>query len=112
MALGKEIMQPNGITLGYHRISRVLLTANVRNSIYVESYIDQAAREAEINGELRPYKVQREFASPYNPAMSVPLAYDFIKALPVFEGAEDLMDEAEPDEVTGDEFISMIEGVL
>lgn len=119
MALKKKIKSQNGVELEYHRIAMITNEVNQKTTILVRSYINEKGREyekayenGEISGEITlPYMVGNYFHTEYNGAMSIGLAYDWIKkCVPEFEGAEDTEDES--DEITGDEFISMIEEVL
>lgn len=118
MALIKKIVMSNGLPLEYHRIALVSLDTNNQNTILVHSYLNEEARQYEkdyaaglIKEPVFPY-VHSEYYNPdYNGAMSIGLAYDWLKNnVPAFEGAEDTDDQS--DEVTSDEFLSMLEGVL
>lgn len=98
MALKKDIIMPNGLTLGYHRIA--LVTIDVNNSITIlrYSYLNEEARNyekaysrGEIEGEpLFPYYEYEYMSLDYNENMSVKKAYEYLKTLPMFEGAEDI----------------------
>ena len=123
MALKKTVVMPNGLPLEYHRIALVSLDANNQNTILVHSYLNEGARQYEKDyaaGTLKldegehpifPY-VHAEYYNPeYDGVMSIGRAYDWLKThVPAFEGAEDAGDMS--DEITGDEFISMLEEVL
>lgn len=123
MALIKTIVMPNGLPLEYHRIALVSLDINSQNTILVHSYLNEEARQYEkdyaagtlelAEGEhpVFPYVESNYYNPEYNGAMSISLAYDWLKTnVPIFEGAVD--DEEVADDVTGDEFISMVEEVL
>ena len=91
MALKKEIRQVDGVATSYHRILSLSQTVNHHNSIAVLSYVDEAAREAEVNNTIaQPYKAAVTYETAYNEEMTVEKAYDFLKTLPEFEGAEDI----------------------
>jgi len=91
MALKKSIRQNDGVTTGYHRILFLQQTVNRQNSIAVLSYVDEEAREAEINNTIeQPYKVSVTYETDYSEEMTIETAYEFLKTLPEFEGAEDV----------------------
>lgn len=91
MALKKSIRQNDGVTTGYHRILFLQQTVNRQNSIAVLSYVDEEAREAEINNTIeQPYKVSVTYETEYNEEMTIETAYEYLKTLPEFEGAEDV----------------------
>ena len=91
MALFKEIRQSDGVTTNYHRILALTQTINRQNSIAVLSYVDDESRESEKNGILaQPYQKAVTYETDYDPDMTVASAYDFLKSLPKFEGAEDV----------------------
>lgn len=90
MALKKEIRQDDGVVTNYHRILYIDITTNSHNSIAVISYIDSAARAVEQeNVEQRPYTNAITYETDYNENMTIETAYDYLKTLPEFEGAED-----------------------
>jgi hypothetical protein len=91
MALYKEIKQSDGVTTKYHRILYVMTTTNRQNSIAVLSYVDDESRGGEIDGSMaQPYQKAITYELPYDPAMTVQTAYDYLKTLPQFEGATDV----------------------
>ena len=119
MALKKKIVMPNGLPLEYHRIALVSIDVNNQNTILVHSYLNEEARQYEkdyaaglIEGEpMFPYVHARYYNPEYSGAMSVNRAYDWLKFnIPEFNGAEDT--EGQSDEITGDEFLSMVQEVL
>ena len=123
MALKKTVVMPNGIPLEYHRIAQVRMDTNQQNTVLVHSYLNEATRQYEKDyaaGTLDPSEMARPtfpyvHAQYYNPdysgAMSISGAYEWLKAnVPAFEGAEDTGDVA--DEISGDEFITLLEEVL
>lgn len=118
MALKKTIVMPNGLPLEYHRIALISLDINNQNTILVHSYLNEDARQYEkdyaaglIEDPTFPYVDARYYNPEYNGFMSISMAYDWLKTnVSAFEGAEDTEDQS--DEVTGDEFVSMIEEVL
>ena len=117
MALLKSIELDNGVTVKYHRIVSVNIVANQQNIIEVASYTSREKREEEIqalaNGEdMNVYIETQFFNTDYAQGMTCRTAYDWLKAnVPAFEGAED-DGETQTDDVTGDEFLSMVQEVL
>ena len=91
MALYKEIKQADGVTTNYHRIMSVTVTTNRQNSIAVFSYVDNESRESE-KGDvmMQPYIKAVTYETAYDPDMTVSAAYDYLKTLPLFEGAVDI----------------------
>lgn len=118
MALKKKIIMPNGLPLEYHRIALVSLDINNQNTILVESYLNEEARQQEkdyasgITSELvAPYTYSEYYNPPYDGVMSISRAYDWLRNnVPAFEGAEDTGDIS--DEISSDEFLAMLEEVL
>lgn len=112
MALFKTIKQPDGVTTTYHRILFIDSMINSHVSIVVMSYIDEEGRKNS-SPEARAYNVTVTYEKEYEKNMTVERAYQYLKTLPQFEDAEDILDDMDSgDEVSGDEFISMIEEVL
>lgn len=122
MALKKLIISNNGIPLEYHRIAMIKSDTNKQTTILMHSYLNQEARQYEkdyaaglIKDEPRfPYVDADYISLEYDPGMSISRAYDWIKSnLEGFEDAENVFeDESEEYDVSGEEFISMIEEVL
>lgn len=94
MALYKSIRQPDGVTTSYHRILYIQNTLNEQTSIAVVSYVDDAARTTELSSEdeiaISPYKVAVTYEKTYDESITPDKAYDYLKTLPEFEGAEDI----------------------
>lgn len=91
MALYKEIRQDDGVVTKYHRILYLHLTTNRQNSIAVLSYVDGESREDEKGAVLtQPYQKAVTYETAYDPAMSIEDAYDYLKTLPLYEGATDI----------------------
>lgn len=104
MALSKRITAENGITLYYHRIVSINTFVNVQNSIEVASYTSRAKREeekaaladgAEHNVYIETMLVEVE----YDPAMTPQSAYEYLKTLPKFEGANDVLEDEQSESV-------------
>lgn len=84
MALKKDIKQANGITTTYHRISFIDSFVNDHTSIGVWSFVD-----AESSHQQDAYRRAITYEKDYQENMTVEQAYDYLKTLPEFEGAED-----------------------
>lgn len=93
MALYKEIRQNDGVITNYHRILFLTQTVNRQNSIAVLSYVDNTTRVREDETteiETRPYQKSVTYETAYDENMTVASAYEYLKTLPQFEGAEDV----------------------
>lgn len=91
MALKKEIKQNDGVTTNYHRILFITITPNRQNSIAVLSYVDGQARMDEKENVLaQPYQKSITHETTYDANMTITTAYEYLKTLPDFEGAEDI----------------------
>lgn len=90
MALYKEIRQIDGVRTSYHRIMFLQQTVNKQNSIAVLSYTDEEARRFEQDGEYRPYRQSVTYEVDYDPTMTIEKAYEYLKTLDEFSGAEDI----------------------
>ncbi len=89
MALQKDIRQDDGIITTYHRILFVNEFVNSHVSICVRSYVDAASREESTRDEYT-YSRSITYEKDYQENMTVEQAYDYLKTLPEFEGAEDV----------------------
>ena len=119
MALIKEIELESGIPVSYHRVVSVNGITNVQTIIEVASYTSQAKREVEkaalAAGEAHSVFIEtRYLPAPYGTCPTVARAYEWIKAnVEDFAGAEDVFDDDDPsDEVSGEEFVSMLKEVM
>lgn len=100
MALSKSIALSNGITVDYHRVVSVTNVTNVQLTVEVGSYTSEDMRLAEKASALSrdaggadPYISTSWFVvDPYREGMDVSEAYAYIKTLPEFEGATDVME--------------------
>lgn len=91
MALYKEIRQEDGVITKYHRILYLTHTVNKQNSIVVLSYVDDVARVVEQENVMtQPYRKAMTYETDYDESMTVETAYEYLKTLPVFVGAEDV----------------------
>lgn len=119
MALQKEIELDNGVTVRYHRVVSVNTITNVQDIIEIASYTSRAKREEEADavsggGPMNVYIHTRIESAPYGACPTVTRAYEWLKAnVEDFADAEDVYDDDDPhDEVTGEEFVSMVEEVM
>lgn len=110
MALKKEVRQDNGIVTNYHRILFIQSTINSHTSISVLSYVDEPSRDQE-GTETPPYKVAITYETDYVKNMTIKKAYEYLKTLPEFEGAEDILDDMDVN-VSGEDFLAMVEEVM
>lgn len=92
MALKKQIRQADGVVTEYHRILYIMQTLNRQTSIAVLSYVNEDSRSGEIDIEsgIKPYQKAETFEFEYSPDITAESAYNLIKTLPEFEGAEDV----------------------
>ena len=96
MALKKKVRMPNGLELGYHRIALLMIDTNNQIRILRYSYVDEEARNIEkayARGEMEnpvfPYVDADYISLDYQDGMCLEKAYELLKQLPEFEGAED-----------------------
>lgn len=91
MALYKEIKQADGVVTNYHRILFLTQTVNRQNSIAVLSYVDEDSRNDEkVSIMNQPYQKSVTYETTYDPSMTIESAYEYLKTLPIFSGAEDI----------------------
>ena len=102
MAIKKQITSGNGVVTEYHRIAMVKIDTNQQNIILVHSYISEAERQIEkdhAKGKYRdvdevlikwPYIDAQYLNCNYDGDMTISKAYEYIKTLPQYEGAEDI----------------------
>lgn len=102
MAIKIQVTTDNGIVTEYHRIALLSIDVNQQNSMLIHSYVNEAARQIEkdyaagVYNDLEegmvkfPYVDAQYINTNYNPDMTISEAYNFIKTLPQFEGAEDI----------------------
>ena len=98
MGISKDETLPNGVPLSYYRIVSLTCVVNQQSVIEVAGYIDQAEREKEQAAIIDPdegcnvYIDTRYVAVDYDPDLSVNKAYELLKAMPEYQGAEDVWD--------------------
>lgn len=97
MALSKHVTLGNGVATNYHRVVSVTCVTNVGNLIEVASYTSRAKREDEMEAlvsgtEHDVFVATTVISAPYDPAMTLASAYEYVKGLPELEGAKDVED--------------------
>lgn len=102
MAIKINVTADNGIVTEYHRIALLTIDTNNQNTILVHSYISEAGRQIEKDyaaglyndveeGFMKwPYVDAQYLNCDYDSEMTIPKAYEWLKTLPQFEGAEDI----------------------
>lgn len=95
MALTKQIELPSGITVGYHRVVSLNIITNHVNLVEVASYTSVAKRGEEqealaMGAPMDVFIHTATYEAPYDQSMTVESAYEWVKTLPQFEGAEDV----------------------
>lgn len=91
MALKKSIVQEDGVMTNYHRILYVMNVINSHTSISVLSYPSEVMRQEEQSGEIpNPYKKSVTYETDYVEDMTIESAYEYLKTLDAFTGAEDI----------------------
>lgn len=94
MALSKEIVLDNGITVNYHRIVSVNNITNHASIIEVASYTSAAKRQEEqtalaTNQSMDVFISTEYLNKEYTQTLDVDAAYAYLKTLDKFSGAED-----------------------
>lgn len=102
MAIKKQITADNGVVVEYHRVALLSIDVNQQNTILIHSYISADGRQVEKDyaaglyddldeGMMKfPYVDAQYINCDYDGNMTVSAAYNYIKTLPQFEGAEDV----------------------
>ena len=99
MGLSMQEELSNGVMLGYFRIVSVNIVVGVQTVIELAGYTSQEKREEEQASTLDPENnpcdvfIDTRFISvDYDPDMSVNKAYAYLKELPEYSDAEDVID--------------------
>ena len=102
MAIKKQVTASNGVVTEYHRIAMVKMDTNQQNTILVYSYLSEAGRQIEKDyaaglyndveeGLMNwPYVDAQYLNCAYDGFMTIESAYNWLKTLPEYEGAEDV----------------------
>ena len=97
MAIYKPMISGAGVPLTYHRIALVSVDVGNQCTVLIHSYVAEANRQyekswaaGEIEGEPTfPYVDARYLNPPYDEQMNLASAYEWLKSLSEYEGAED-----------------------
>lgn len=93
MALKKSILQSDGLTTEYHRILSIDSIINNSTTIVVASYINETARNNELNHEIEsPYQKTNKYIFNYIENLTISSAYSLIKTLDNFKNSEDVLE--------------------
>lgn len=95
MALQKAIELDNGVIVNYHRIFSLTKRTNIAVWLEIHSYISKAKRDEEKEAEqqeetIYPFKNCFSIEAPYDENKEIEDYYDYLKTLPMFEGATDI----------------------
>ena len=102
MAIKKQVTASNGVVTEYHRVAMVKIDTNQQNTILVHSYLSEAGRQIEKDYEAGlyrnveegmmnwPYVNAQYINCSYDGEMTIKKAYEYLKALPDYVGAEDI----------------------
>lgn len=104
MGIKKSETLPNGVPLSYYRIARLTTVVNSETVIEIAGYVSEDMRKKEQDayeqaqesgGYANPdiYIDTRYIELDYDPEMSVTKAYEYLKSLPEWADAEDVVDE-------------------
>lgn len=99
MGIIKDETLPNGMPISYFRIVSLTTVVNQQSIIEVAGYVSQEAREEEQEAIVDPdkgcdvYIDTRFIVVDYDPEMSVNKAYELLKGMEEYEGAEDVWDD-------------------
>lgn len=102
MAIKKQVTADNGIVTEYHRIALLSIDVNNQITVLVHSYLSADGRQIEKDYAAGlydnvdyalvkfPYVDAKYISFDYDESMTVEGAYNYLKTLPQFEGAEDV----------------------
>lgn len=102
MAIKKQVIETNGIVTEYHRIALIQMEINQQNTILIHSYLSEDGRQIEkdyANGKYNdiefgminwPYVNSQYINCDYDGDMTISKAYEWLKSLPEYDGAEDI----------------------
>lgn len=94
MALKKKVVQDDGVITEYHRILYVQSTTNSHCSVAVISLVSEEIRDKQLAGEIQqPYQKIVTYETEKFSDLSIKEAYEYLKTLPEFEGAEDVFED-------------------
>ena len=97
MALKKNVVLDNGITLNYHRVVSVNNITNQTSIIEVASYINEEQRnkekawyETNSQEDMNVFINTKYYSKEYDKNLNVDNAYEYLKTLTEFEDAENI----------------------
>lgn len=102
MAIKIPVNESNGVVTEYHRIALLSIDVHNQNNILVHSYLSADGRQVEKDyaaglyndveaGMINfPYVQATYISAAYDESMTIKKAYDYLKTLPQFAGAEDV----------------------
>ena len=102
MAIKIKVTADNGVVTEYHRVALLSIDVHNQNTILVHSYLNRDGRQVELDyaaglyqdleaGMMKfPYVDAQYIHIPYDENMTVVRAYEYLKTLPQFIGAEDV----------------------
>ena len=94
MALKKKIIQEDGVITEYHRILYVSNTVNSHCSVAVISLASEEIRNRQLAGGIQqPYQKIVTYETEKFRDLSIKEAYEYLKTLLEFEGAEDVFED-------------------
>lgn len=104
MGIKKDETLPNGVPLNYYRIVSLTTVVNHQTVIELAGYVSKDARQTEQDAQAEAQETgkypetnvfidTRYIEMDYDPEMSVTKAYDYLKSLPEWEDAEDVVDK-------------------
>lgn len=94
MALKKKVVQDDGVITEYHRILYVQSTTNSHCSVAVISLASEEIRNKQLAGEIQqPYQKIVTYETEKFSDLSIKEAYEYLKTLLEFEGAEDVFED-------------------
>ena len=99
MALKKEIILQNGVTMNYHRISEIQNVVNGKTTLVIYSYINEEQREREKNHKIMYsddiYKIADYMYLDYNDTLTIKEAYEYLKTTDKYKDSEDIFEESD-----------------
>ncbi len=98
MALKKEIVLKNGVTVSYHRIAEIQNIVNGKTRLVIYSYINQEQRNREKNHEIKYsddiYKITDYVLIDYNDKFTIKDSYEYLKTVEKYQGSKDILEES------------------
>ena len=97
MAIKKNIILDNGIILNYHRVVSINNITNQNSIIELASYVNEEQREKEkewyktkSQEDMNVFIETKYYSKEYDRNLNVDNAYDYLKTLEEFTGAENI----------------------